>query len=99
MTRPGSESALQSIVICDGVTIGSVRALASYLLFVNGWSSRLLRFFLPSGREILTRAALYLALTPTGEEWEQSRDDALNLVLWFLLDARRARKLKLFPFL
>jgi len=84
MTACASKSGWQSIVIGDGVTIGSAKETAAYLLFVHGWSNRIFRFFLPSGQEILARVALYLALTPTGTEWERDRDDALNLVLGFL---------------
>jgi hypothetical protein len=99
-TEPcSSPSAWQSIAICDGVSIASVRDVALYFLFVHGWSSRIFRFFLPSGRVILTRVALYLALAPVQSGSERDRDDALNLVLCFLAPARRWRKLKLFPFL
>jgi len=93
-----SKSGWQSIVICDGVTIASVKETAAYLLFVSGWGSRISRSLLPTGREILSRVALYLALTPTSEEWEKGQDDALNLVLCHLLDARRKWRLHFWGF-
>lgn len=77
--RCDSKSAWQSIVIYDGVTIGSARELAAYLLFTSGCGRRISRYFRPSGRELLKRVALYLALTPAAGE--RDRDDALELIL------------------
>jgi hypothetical protein len=87
MTPSDSASAWQSIVICDGVTIGAVKA-ATCLRFSSGLARRISKLLLPTHREILTRVALYLALAPAGSASERGRDAALEIVLE-RLDPRR----------
>jgi hypothetical protein len=71
-------SAWQSIVIADGVTIGSVKETATWLLFYSGFATRILRSEARNRRALLTRVALYLALDPAASD---GADDALELVL------------------
>lgn len=99
MTACDSRSEWQSIVIAYGLTIAGAREIARHLLFSSGWGRRISAWLLPSGRVILTRTALYLALAPAGSDSERDRDDALELVLSLLLTRRRRPWFFWFPFL